>query len=87
MKTNEPTEKPIHSLSNKLTATQTDWPIIEKEAFVIFYALQKLDHYLQDSEFVIRMDHKPLKYIMDSPVQNKKIQHWTAKTCGYNCKI
>ena len=26
-------------------------------------------------------------YIMDSPVQNKKIQDWATNICGYNCKI
>ena len=68
-------------------ASQTNWPTIEGEAFAIFYALQKLDHYLYDCEFVIRTDHKPLKYIMDSQVQKKKIQHWTTNICGHNCKI
>ena len=47
----------------------------------------KKDQYLHDSEFVIRTDHKPLKYIMDSPVQNKKTQHWTTNIHGYNCKF
>ena len=74
-------------MSNKLTASQTNWSTVEKEAFSIFYALHKLDQYLHDSEFVIRTDHKHLKYIMDSPVQNKKIQHWTTNIHGCNCKI
>ena len=39
------------------------------------------------TEFVIRTGHKPLKVMMDSPVQDKKIQHLTTKFCGYNCKI
>ena len=72
MKSNEVNEEPIHYLSNKLTASQTKWPRIEKEAFAIFFALQKLEQYLHDCEFVIRRDHRPLKYIMDSPVQKKK---------------
>ena len=71
-------EKPIQHLLHKCTASQTNWHTIEKEAFVIFdtlqNAVQKLDQYLHYSEFVIRTDHKPLKNIMDSPVQNKKIQ-------------
>ena len=49
------------------------WLTIEKEAFAIFYALQKLVQSLHDSEFVIRTDHKPVRYIMDSPVQYKEI--------------
>ena len=42
---------------------------------------------MHESEFVIRTDHKPLKYIMESPIQNKKIQHWTTNLWGYNCTI
>ena len=84
MKSNEPNENPIHYLSHKLTASQTNWPTIEKEAFAIFYALQKLNQYLHDSESVTRTDHKPLKYIRNSPVQRKNIQHWTTNIHGYN---
>ena len=54
----------------------------------ITYSLtEKLAYRLHDSEFIIRTDHKPLKYIMDPPVQNKKIQHWTTNIHGYDCKI
>ena len=70
MKPNEPNEKPIHYLSHKLTASQTNWPTIEKEAFAIFYAVQKLDQYLHSSEFVIRMDYKPLNHGFPSTEQN-----------------
>ena len=49
MKSNEPNEEPIHYLSHKLTAPQTNLPTIEKDAFAILYVLQKLDQYLKDS--------------------------------------
>ncbi|CAC5388237.1 unnamed protein product [Mytilus coruscus] len=80
-------EKPIYFLSHKLSDTQTRWSTIEKEAFSIHYALQKLDHYLHNAEFTIKTDHKPLKYILESPMQNKKIQLWALGITGYNCKI
>ena len=67
-------EKPIYYLSYKLTACQSKWPMVKKEAYAIFYALQNLDQYLHESEFVIRTDHKPLKYIMESPIQNNLLQ-------------
>ncbi|CAG2195337.1 unnamed protein product [Mytilus edulis] len=51
-------EKPIYFLSHKLSDTQSRWSTIEKEAFSIHYALQKLDHYLHGAEFIIRTDHK-----------------------------
>lgn len=69
-------EKPIFYLSHRLSKSQVKWSTIEKEAYAIHYALQKLDHYLHNSEFTIRTDHKPLKYILESPMQNKKIQLW-----------
>ena len=80
-------EKPIYYLSHKLKASQTKWQTIEKEAFDIFYALEKLDKYMHDADFIIRTDHKPLKCILDSPIQNRKIQHWTTNLRGYNCSI
>lgn len=83
----ETEEKPIYFLSHKLSKSQVKWSTIEKEAFAIHYALQKLDHYLHNAEFVIKTDHKPLKYILDAPMQNKKIQLWALGIAGYNCKV
>lgn len=80
-------EKPIYFLSHKLSNTQKRWSTNEKEAYAINYALQKLDHYLHNAEFTIKTDHKPLKYILDSTMQNKKIQLWALNIASYNCKI
>ena len=68
--------KPIHFLSYKFSKTQRKWPVIVKECFAIYYALQKLDHYLHGAKIVIYCDHKPLQYLMESPNQNKQIQLW-----------
>ena len=54
---------------------------------MIHFALQKLDYCLHNSQFVIRTDHKPLKYLLESPMQNKKIQLWAFSMSGYNCTI
>ena len=84
---NEKIEKPIYYLSHRLSDTQTRWSTIEKEAYAINYALQKLDHCVNGSEFVIRTDHAPLKYILEKPIQNKKIQRYALSIVGYNCRI
>ena len=60
-------EKPIYFLSHKLSDTQTRWSTIEKEAYAIHYALQKLNHYMHSASFVICTDHKPLQYLLNSP--------------------
>ena len=80
-------EKPIYFLSHKLSDTQTRWSTVEKEAYAINYALQKLDHYLHNAKFTIKTDHKPLKYILSAPMQNKKIQLWALNLSAYNCDV
>lgn len=82
-----PNEKPIYYLSHKLSRTQCKWSTVEKEAYAIHYALQKLDYYLHNAVFTIKTDHKPLKYLLESPMQNKKIQLWALSMAGYNCNI
>ena len=80
-------EKPIYYLSHKLCRSQCKWSIVEKEAFGIHFALQKLDYYLHNAQFVIKTDHKPLKYLLESPMQIKKIQLLALNMAGYNCSI
>jgi hypothetical protein len=80
-------ERPIYLLSHKLSRTQCRYSTIEKEAFAINCSLQKLNHYLYNAEFKIKTDHKPLKYILDAPMQNKKIQLWALNISAYNCTI
>ena len=70
-----------------MSDTQTRWSTIEKEAYAIYYSLQKLDNYLHNAEFTIFCDHKPLKYLLESPMQNKKVSLWALSIAGYNCKI
>ena len=57
-------EKPIYHLTHKLSRSQCKWSVVEKEAFGIHFALQKLDYYLHNAQFVIKTDHKPLKYLL-----------------------
>ena len=60
---------------------------LEKEAFAILYAVQKLDYYLSGTVFTIKTDHHPLKYPIEAEWTNKKIQQWELKLIGYNYKI
>ena len=82
-------DKPMKKVRNQcityltsLLPARSKWPTIEKEAYAIFYALQKLDQYLHESEFVIRTDHKPLKYIMESPHSEQKNSTLDNKSLG-----
>ena len=80
-------EKPIYFLSHKLSDTQTRWSTVERECYCIHYALQKLDAYLHNATFRVFSDHKPLKYLLEAPMKNKKVQLWALGIAGYNCQI
>lgn len=82
-----PEEVPIYFLSHKISATQQRWPMIDREAYAIMYALQKLDYYLSGVMFTIKTDHKPLQYLLETDWANKKIQQRGLKLSGYKCKI
>ena len=77
----------MYYISHKLSRTQCKWSAVEKEACAIHYAFQRLDHYVHGAEFVIKTDQKPLKYLLESPVQNKKVQLWALGMARYNCRI
>ena len=51
-----------------------------------FFA-SETNYYLHNTQFIIKTDHKPLKYLLESPMQNKKIQLWALSMSGYNCTI
>ena len=82
-------EKPVYFLSHSLSQTQRRWPIIEKEAFSIIFSLQRLDFFLSEAQikFIIRTDHKPLKYFFSARHKNRKLQMWSVALSAYNCEI
>ncbi|MEW8548463.1 MAG: reverse transcriptase domain-containing protein, partial [Candidatus Thiodiazotropha sp.] len=83
----EKVDKPIYFLSHKLSPTQCRYSTVERECYAIYYALQKLHTYLHNANFEIYTDHKPLKYLLESPMQNKRIQMWALSIQGYNAVI
>ena len=80
-------ERPIHYLSHQLNSTQKKWATIEKEAYAIVYALQKLRPYLWGAKFEIITDHKPLKSLFLQEQKNTKIQRWAVLIAEYGAPI
>ena len=54
-----PEEVPLYFLSHRLSETQQRWPVIEKEAFAILYAVQNLDYYLSGKYLPLRQTTNP----------------------------
>ena len=53
-------EKPIYFLSHRLTKTQQRWSTIEREAYALFFSLQRLNYYLNGAKIIVHTDNKPL---------------------------
>lgn len=80
-------EKVIQYVSHKLSDTQFRWPTVQKEAYAIYYATEKLWQYLYGAEFRVKTDHQPLKYLFDSEQKNLMVQRWAMKLSEYDCLI
>ena len=80
-------ERVVHYLSTLLDEVQRRWATIEKEAYGIIYALKKLRCYLLGAEFVILTDHKPLKSLFNSKIENAKLQRWAIRLSEFGAPI
>ena len=80
-------ERPVQYISKQLSGAALKWATIEKEAFAVVFALNKLRPYLYGAEFTIYTDHKPLKSLFLSEVKNTKIQRWAVLLAEYSAPI
>ena len=83
----EGVERVIQYVSHQLSGAQLRWATIEKEAYAVVYALQKLRPYLYGSEFCIYTDHRPLKSLFTAPMKNTKIQRWAIMLSEFGADI
>ncbi|KAH9523000.1 hypothetical protein DERF_006553 [Dermatophagoides farinae] len=77
----------IGYFSKKLHPYQINYSATEKECLAIIEALQFWHHYLYGNSFIIRTDHKPLKFINSTKTPNTRIMNWALKLSQYNYKI
>ena len=80
-------ERPIQYISRQLGGSELKWATIEKEAFAIIFSLNKLRQYLLGSKFTIYTDHKPLRSLFTSQVQNLRVQRWAVILSEFTCDI
>ena len=62
--------------SKKLTQTQQNYSVLEKEAMAFFWAVtEKFSLYLKGRHFVWQTDHKPLETLLHPEASLSKIPH------------
>ena len=77
----------IQYVSHQLNPIQRRWAVIEKEAYALVYALQKLCPYLLGADFGAYTDHRPLRSIFTKEMANTKIQRWAVLLTEYGAKV
>lgn len=65
-------EKSVYFISYKVGDTQMRWKLLIQKYKPFSTPLKKLHHYLHCRERNIYTEHKPLQYILNSPIQNQK---------------
>ena len=83
----EGVERPVMYISKQLSETQQRWPVVEREAYSVIYALRKLRPYLHGADFTIYTDHKPLKCLFQNEIKNSKVQCWAVTLAEYAAPI
>lgn len=84
---NNGVERVVQYLSHQLAGAQRRWATIEKEAYAVVYAIEKLRPYLYGSTFTVLTDHKPLASLFTKQMNNTKIQRWAVLLAEYGAKI
>ena len=77
-------EKVIQYLSRQLSPTQVRWSTIEKEAYAIIFAINKIRPYLWGSPITVFTDHKPLSSLFTSEMKNMRVQRWAVMLSEYD---
>ena len=67
---------PIAYASRRFRGSELNYSTVEKEAFGIYWAIQKWELYLYGRQFHILTDHRPLLYLQTADRLNPRIKRW-----------
>ena len=81
----EGVEEPIGFMSKAFSSVQKRWSTPEKEAYAIYYSLDKWQHILLGPHFTIKTDHRNLTYI--STHGSAKVMRWKLAVQIFNFDI
>ncbi len=79
--------RPIAYLSKAIKGKNLRLSTYEKEFLTILMAAQKWRHYLIFRSFIIKMDHKSLKYLLEQKIITPMQQKGMLKLMGYDYTI
>jgi len=73
--------------SQKLTAAQSAWSTIEREAYAVVWALKRFHSIIFGAQISVFTDHNPLKYLAECAPKSAKLTRWALAIQEYNVSI
>jgi hypothetical protein len=74
-------EKPLYFASRKLSPQELKWPVRDKEALGIVYALECFRHHILGRQFKVRTDHHSLTWLMEA--KKGRLARWAITLSEY----
>jgi hypothetical protein len=78
--------RPVCYMSRKLSISQRNYSVVEKELLALVLAIRSFSSYLS-SETVVFTDHEPLLYMHKLTPRNSKLLRWSLELSPYNLHI
>lgn len=72
---------PVFFASRKLTPGERKWPIRDKEALAIVWALATFRHHILGRHFIVRSDHQSLEWLMEA--KTGRLARWALLLSEY----
>ena len=73
--------------SKMFNKCQLNYPVIEKEAYAIIWALHHWEHYLLYKHFILKTDHRPLVWLKSLKNTAGKLGRWSLYLSTFNFEI
>lgn len=78
---------PIAYISKVLSPKNRCLSTYERELLAVLFAIKHWEHYLLPRHFVIRTDHKRLRFLLEQRVSTTAQQAWLTKLQPFDCEI
>ena len=78
---------PVAYASKKLTQSELNYSVIEKECLALIWAVKKFHVYLYGKQFVLETDHQPLVYLKQSKMANGRLMRWALALQPYKFQV
>jgi transposase InsO family protein len=78
-------ELPIEFLSKAFTEQQMRWQTTDKEAYAVYYCLNKLKDRISCTDFTLRTDHENLVFI--NQASSDRVMRWKMAIQDFECKV